>query len=226
MNSRITSHRPALIETLENRMLLSAVPVGAHLAHVKPAVVHAVHKPAVVHVVHKPAHYKAPKVIGDPIYMQFGDIKGDVQVSGYAGDIELNSFQFGVGRGISSPTGGSSDRESSAPSVSEITITKAMDKASPLLFSSILSGPSTPEVDIFFVNIIRGQGGRSTQVYAEYQLSNVLISGYSVSSGGDRPTESLSLNFTKIVYTHITQNADGTTTPTSVGYDLAQAKTT
>ena len=31
--------------------------------------------------------------------------------------------QDGVGRGISSPTGGSSDRESSAPSVSEITMT-------------------------------------------------------------------------------------------------------
>ena len=31
--------------------------------------------------------------------------------------------KFGIGRGISSPTGGTKDRESSAPSVSEITVT-------------------------------------------------------------------------------------------------------
>ena len=37
------------------------------------------------------------------------------------------SFSWGVGRGISSPTGGSADRESSAPSVSEIAIRKSGD---------------------------------------------------------------------------------------------------
>jgi hypothetical protein len=47
--------------------------------------------------------------------------EGDVQ--GF-GAIDLNSFSWGIGRGISSPTGGSADRESSAPSVSEIVVTK------------------------------------------------------------------------------------------------------
>jgi hypothetical protein len=35
------------------------------------------------------------------------------------------------------------------------------------------------------------------------KLSDVLVSGWSLSSGGDRPTESLSLNFTKITYSDL-----------------------
>ena len=207
-----TSGVPVSFEPLESRLLLSAAPTAAHHAH------HVGH----VAAVHKPAHHKAPKVISDPIFMQYDGLTGDVTVKGYAGDIELNSFQWGVGRGISSPTGGSGDREASAPSISEIVITKAMDKTSPSLLHDALAGEGTT-VHIFFVNLVKGPTG--TQVYAEYDLSNVLISGYSVSSGGDRPTESLSLNFTQIKYTYFTQNADGTTTPISTTYDLAKAKT-
>jgi type VI secretion system secreted protein Hcp len=67
-----------------------------------------------------------------PIYMKYNDgsIKGDKTADGHQDWIVLNSFQWGVGRGISSPTGGSKDRESSAPSLSEITVTKHQDAAS------------------------------------------------------------------------------------------------
>ena len=36
------------------------------------------------------------------IYMDFDGIKGDVTTADYKGWIELNSFQFGVSRGVSS----------------------------------------------------------------------------------------------------------------------------
>jgi len=64
------------------------------------------------------------------IYMNYNDIPGDATAEGHEKWIELNSCQWGVGRGISSPTGGSADRESSAPSVSEIVVTKATDVSS------------------------------------------------------------------------------------------------
>jgi hypothetical protein len=60
-----------------------------------------------------------------PIYIQYGSISGDVASTGQKGWIEINSFQWGVGRGFTSPVGGSSaNRESSSPSVSEIVVTK------------------------------------------------------------------------------------------------------
>ena len=36
------------------------------------------------------------------------------------------------------------------------------------------------------------------QVYLEYILGDPIVSSYSISSGGDRPSESFSLNFVKI----------------------------
>jgi type VI secretion system secreted protein Hcp len=200
-----------LIEALEGRMMLSAAPAAHHP--------HPHHTAA--HAIHKPAHHKSGAG-ADPIFMQINGLAGDVAVPGFAGDIELNSFQWGVGRGISSPTGGSSDRESSAPSVSEIVVTKALDKTSPELLRDLLAGTDIPEIDIFFVNL--SKGGQAGTAYAEYVLSDVLLSGYSTSSGGDRPTESLSLNFLKIQYKSFTQNADGTTSVDSLTYDLTLRK--
>ena len=44
---------------------------------------------------------------------------------------------------------------------------------------------------------MRKAGGQHVE-FLQYTLTNVMISAYHVSSGGDRPTESLTLNFTKI----------------------------
>ena len=75
-----------------------------------------------------------------PIYMKYNNIPGDATAEGHEKWIELNSFQWGVGRGISSPTGASADRESSAPSISEIVVTKHTDVASPKLLDESLQG--------------------------------------------------------------------------------------
>ena len=39
-------------------------------------------------------------------------------------------------------------------------------------------------------------------------MENVLISGMSLSSGGDMPSESISLNYTKFQVTYISQSAN------------------
>ena len=73
------------------------------------------------------------------IYMKFGSINGDVTTDGYKDWIELNSFQFGVSRAVSSGAGGNT-RESSAPNISEIVVTKYFDKASAKLYQDSLAG--------------------------------------------------------------------------------------
>jgi type VI secretion system secreted protein Hcp len=147
-------------------------------------------------------------------------IKGDVTEEKHTGWIELNSFQWGVGRGISSPTGGSGDREASAPSVSEIVVTKATDASSTAVVNEALQGEGQ-KVIIDFCKTDKG----NLEVYMTYTLENTMISGYSISSGGDRPSESLSLNFTKIEYKFTPMGAGNEgASPTSVIYDLALAK--
>src|SRR6516164_1728525 len=117
-----------------------------------------------------------------PIYIKYAALNGDVTESTHTGWIEVNSFQWGVGRGISSPTGGSSDREASAPSVSEIVVTKPMDVATTNLLDESLEGEGK-DVTIDFTKTDKGQ----LVVYLSYVMNNTMISSYSLSSGGDRP---------------------------------------
>jgi type VI secretion system secreted protein Hcp len=155
------------------------------------------------------------------IYMEFKGIKGQVTEDKHKDWIELSSLQFGVGRGVSSGAGGTT-RESSAPSISEITVTKVNDVASPKLYEDALAGNFDKDVTIEFTQTTKNQ----TDTYLKIELKDCGISGYSISSGGDAPSESLSLNFTKIVYTPTPLDKAGKVVKGDVvGYDLLALKT-
>jgi type VI secretion system Hcp family effector len=93
-----------------------------------------------------------------PVYLNYETIAGNSQeASGVAGKwIELSSFQWGVGRAIASLPGGASNTESSAPSVSEIVVTKVTDVSSPGLFRAALGGGKL-DVSVIFGTV--GPGG-------------------------------------------------------------------
>jgi type VI secretion system secreted protein Hcp len=131
-----------------------------------------------------------------PIYLKYGDIKGSATEPAHRGYIELTSFQWGVGRGVTSSTGGSAERESSVPFVREIVVTKKSDSASHRLMTESLTGEPVTAV----IDFVRSDGG---SVYLRLEMSGTMISGWSISSGGDRPTESLTLNFTKMEFKNI-----------------------
>jgi type VI secretion system secreted protein Hcp len=152
-----------------------------------------------------------------PIYMKYDTIKGEVTASDYKDWIEVNSIQWGVGRGISSPTGGTSDREASAPNISEIVISKLQDVSSPYFFAEATFGEGK-KVEL---HLVKTDDAR-LQPYLQITLDNCMISSYSQTSSGDRPSESLSLNFTKITLAYITQNSLGQTVTKTVSYDLAK----
>jgi type VI secretion system secreted protein Hcp len=154
------------------------------------------------------------------IYMQVDKIKGNVTAEGHADWIDVHSFQFGVGRAIASVVGKGKDREASAPSISEISITKDMDSSSPFLFQEATVGQAK-KVTFHFVKT----GASKIEIYLEYILENCMVSGYSVSSGGDRPSESLSLSFTKITSNYMVYDDAGKqTSKFPAGYDLELGK--
>jgi type VI secretion system secreted protein Hcp len=155
------------------------------------------------------------------IYMQYEGLEGEVTAAGYAGWVELSSLQWGLSRNVATPTGSSADREASAPSFSEIATAKLADKATPRLFGEAVAGEGKT-VEIHFTM----SGGDGTPfVYQIIKLYNVMVSSFAQSSGGDRPSESLSLNYTKIEFSYIPQGKDGTAgTPIKFIYDIAQGK--
>lgn len=154
------------------------------------------------------------------IYLKYDGIDGEATHDKHKQWIDVSSMQFGIGRGIATPSGAVANREASEPSVSEITISKQMDAASPKLFTESATGAVGKKVQIHLVST-----GSPGNTYVEYTLTNALISGYSVSTGGDRPVESISINFTKIEYKLTPYDAKNTAgTPVTVSYDLATTK--
>ena len=153
-----------------------------------------------------------------PIYMKYDGIDGQVTSAGHEKWIELESCQLGVNRMITSPSGRGANREASAPSVSEIVVTKVLDESSTNLLRESLWGKGK-KVEIDFTRT----GTDKTQTpYLKLTLENVLLSGLSMSSGGDRPTESLSLNFTKIEMVNLDSKATGEDDqPDRLSYDLS-----
>ena len=152
------------------------------------------------------------------IYMKFGSIDGPVTTKGFEKWIELNSFQWGVGRGVGSAARSSTGRESSEPSISEIVVTKPMDIASNKLFQDASGGDLSSEVTLKFTATTKD----TVTTFLTYKLTDTGLSGYSVSSGGDNPSESLSLNFTKIMITYSGLDPKTQGSPDTVGYDLTK----
>ncbi len=158
------------------------------------------------------------------IYMNFNGlgIKGNVTAAGYENWIELDSFNLGVGRGITMEVGNMANREASRPSLSEVAITKMLDNASGGLFKESLTGVEGVEVIIDIVQT----GAKQVEKFASYTFSDVILSSYSVAaSGGSAPAESLSLSYSKVVAD--LQGADKTNKNgqnMKVGYDLTTGK--
>lgn len=153
------------------------------------------------------------------IYLELDGIKGSSTNENFKDQIELTSFQWGAGLGVGSPRGG--DRSVSEASVSEISGTKQLDKATEGLFRALLKAKPVGKGKISFVVSSDGE----SVAYSTLELENVIVSGYSVSgSGQDILQESLSLNFTKFVWSFTGRDVTQAGSPVRLPYDLSKNK--
>lgn len=160
------------------------------------------------------------------IFMEYdgGGVAGDATAESHTGWITLTTCQFGVGRGISTPVGSAENREASTCNVSEIVVSKEMDAASGPLWQELVKNTTGKDVTIDFTST----SGGADNTYMYVKLTNTLVSSMSFSSGGDRPQESVALNFTKIETKFMDQAKGGTdaTGGAVVTYDIALSKAT
>jgi hypothetical protein len=106
---------------------------------------------------------------------------------------EILSFSFGSPTGsIAGSRGGGTGRSE----LGEFEITKVSGATSTKLAKYCATGKHIQKATIT-VRKASSKGG-PPQIYLQYTLNNTLISSFQTSSGGDRPTESLSLNFSKL----------------------------
>ena len=156
------------------------------------------------------------------IYLDYEGIKGNVTADGYKDHIAVESVQFGVGRGISMEAGNLSNRESTRPSLSEITLSKAADNSVTAIFKEAVTGSAGKKVVIKFVRT----GADKVQEYMDYTLEDCLVSNYSISASSEgEPMESVSLSYSKIMINYSDfDKTNKSGNPQRVGYNLESAK--
>jgi type VI secretion system secreted protein Hcp len=166
------------------------------------------------------------------IYLQIDGIQGPVTAKGLEGFIQAESFTSNIQRKLATQAGAVSNRETSKPVFSEITLTKIVDKTTPLLFTEATVGASKSNAVVKFIS-----AGSNLNEYLTITLGNVMISSQTldttdrnVSDDGennrsDRPTESITLNFTKIEVKYTPyDNQNNVGSPIPAGYDLETAQ--
>jgi len=157
-------------------------------------------------------------------FLKIDNIRGEVTQKGHEGWIDVQSVQWSAKRSISSPAGGAS-REASAPSISELVITKKVDSTSPPLFLNAVGGSAAiPTVKL---ELTASSPTGIPYLFYRLTLTDVMVSSLSqaANDGDDSASESVSLNFSKIKIEYFKVDSKGVTTPiTPVEYDLANGK--
>ena len=157
------------------------------------------------------------------VYMKYEGIPGNATADGYKDFIRIASIQFGVGRGITMEAGNLANRESTKPSISEITCTTEVDKCVTALFKEAISGSAGKDVKIAIV-----QTGTDKLIeYMTIDTKDTLVSGWSFTADGDnKGFLTFSLSFAEIDLSYNdydSKNKGGS--PLRSGYNLRTAKT-
>ncbi len=143
----------------------------------------------------------------DVIVLDMGkDVAGECLLKGYEDKIECLSFSHGVAMQM---TGDISNKErtSGKPNIQDLTTTKYTDKASPVLSQACCEGRKIGDCKL---TVARNEGGNVMPLII-YTLKDAIISSVSVGGGGgDKPTETLTLNFTAIQWDYTAQKPDST----------------
>ena len=150
-------------------------------------------------------------------FLKIDGVDGESSADGHRGEIEIQSFSWGVSNGGSHSTGGGGG--AGKVSMNDFSFMKRIDKSSPLLMRALFEGRRIPKV------VLSARKPGSKQDFLKVTLSDVLVSSFQTTGGGDVPTDSLSLNFTKIEYAYTPTGADGAAQAALIAtYDLKAAK--
>lgn len=138
------------------------------------------------------------------MFLKLDSIKGESVDDKHKGEIEVLSWTWGATQTgtTHSGTGGGAGKAN----VQDLSVTKYLDKATPILLKHCLSGIHIKEA----ILTVRKAGGKPLE-YVKIKMSDAIVSAlHAGGSGGDeRLTETLGLNFSKVELEYVPQKADG-----------------
>jgi len=154
------------------------------------------------------------------MFLKMDGVEGESTDKTHGKEIDVLSWSWGASQSGSMAAGGGGG--AGKVSMQDLSITKHIDKSSPKLFEALATGKHLKEAKL----VLRSAGGSQVE-YLVITLSDVLVSSYSTggSSGDDRPTESISLNFAQIKMSYVEQDTKGSAgAAVEFGWDIKANK--
>ena len=140
------------------------------------------------------------------LFIKFDGVDGEANDKDHKSWSDLLSFSWGLRKAGAGATG--QTRRRGVVTVEDVVITKELDKSSPKLAESVVTGKIFPKVELHDTATY----GDARATFLKYELKNVMVSSHNLSAagGGDAvPHESMSLNFAEVKQTYVEYDAKG-----------------
>lgn len=155
------------------------------------------------------------------IFMNYEGISAESSDKRHENWVVVIDLHWGVKRSITSNTSTQNDRESANAEITDLTLTRRMDSATPYLFIESCCGKGKTVT----IHLTKTGTGSGNDVFMEYILKDALISHYDVEADSQadiRPTEQLTISFVDLEVRYTPYDEDGNAmAPIAVGFDTA-----
>jgi len=131
--------------------------------------------------------------MSDVLILEITSIPGNCEIEKYKGKIIVNSFSHGVSLPLSMDVA-NAERTAGRPAFSELSFSKMSDLSTTAMYKACTQG--TP-LGTTKLHVGRVENGTYMNFFT-YQMFNSVISSISTSGGGGLPSDSFSINLTKI----------------------------
>ena len=137
-------------------------------------------------------------------FIKIDGIEGESTDEKHAGWIEVTSYNTGLSQTVSSTASSAGGASAERADFQDFSITKQIDKASPKLAVACADGT---HISSIVVELCRS--GTDKVKFMEYKMTNCIISGTSITGGGEFPTENVTIDFGKIEWSYTQQKRKG-----------------
>jgi type VI secretion system secreted protein Hcp len=151
------------------------------------------------------------------MFLTIKGVTGEAQAKGFTGWIDIFSYSVGASNPTTVGTGTGSG--AGKVDISSFSIQKTIDSATPSLFLNCASGKHFATAQLK----VREAGGDAPVEFLVIDFTQVFIDSISWggSSGGGKPSESVSFSMATIKFTYTAQSATGTGAgPVPFGWNL------
>jgi len=156
------------------------------------------------------------------MFIKLEGIKGEAQDSVHKDEIDVLAWAWGCSQSGTTHMG--SGGGAGKVNVQDLSFTKYIDSASHTLLQRTFDGKHITKADL----VVRKAGGTPLE-YIKICMEDVMVTSVSCggSGGEDRLTENVTLNFSKVKYTYVPQDAAGAAVADkNAGWDIAENITT